>query len=432
MARDATRGIVQKIKGKGASAVFIGSFLTKAAAFLGSIVLVRVVSKQDYGVLSYMENIYTYVYLFAGLGLNNAVFRYVVLKESSADKLGVISFVLSRGFAINIIIVALGFVASLLFPFSPEFARAAGLLPIMLLALPFQFSYDTFSYSLRALFRNRPYAVAAIAAIVLVWSGKVVGALLSGLDGAVWAGVLAYAMMALVLLAFFVFFVFSGVRSSKTLPGEGRSYFSYGLQFMVTNGLWSMFLQNDLLLIGLLTGDSLAVADYRVAYVVPSAISILSSSVGIFVSPYFIRHERDYAWVWRNYKRVIAGVCCMLGALCFLIAAVCEQFVQIFYGSEYLNVIPLMRLLLVSSFITNGVRYTTANLLSATGKVRSNMVVALVGIAAQIILDLILIPVLGVYGAALASILVYGGMAVAVVLVFVKEYRHKGEEPTAR
>ena len=400
-----------------------GSFLTKAAAFLGSIVLVRVVSKQDYGVLSYMENIYTYVYLFAGLGLNNAVFRYVVLREEPADKLGVISFVLSRGLAINLVIVAIGFAASWLFPFSREFARAAVLLPIMLLSLPFQFSFDTFSYSLRALFRNRAYAIAAIAAITLVWSGKVVGALLFGLDGAVWSGVLTYVIMTLTLFGYYSKAVFPGTTPSRVLTSEGKTYLFYGLQFMVTNGLWSMILQNDIFLIGFLTGDSLAVADYRVAYAVPSAISILSSSVGIFVTPYFIKHERDGAWVWKNYKRVIAVVCGALGALCLFIALICEQFVLLFYGPDYLNVIPLMRVLLVSSFITNGIRYTTANLLSATGKVRSNMIVALVGIVVQIALDLLLIPIFGIYGAALTSILVYGGMAVAVVSIFIREYR---------
>lgn len=427
MALEAIRSAIHKVRGRGASAVLVGSFLTKAAAFLGSIVLVRVVSKQDYGVLSYMENIYTYVYLFAGLGLNNAVFRFVVLKEKPAEKLGVISFVLSRGLGINLIIVALGLLVCRLLPFPSEFVRAASLLPVIFLALPFQFSYDTFSYSLRALFQNRLYAITAIIVIALVWSGKIVGALLSGLDGAVWSSVIAYLTISLALFVYYVRVLFNGTRPSATPPDEGRKYLTYGLQFMVTNGLWSMFLQNDLFLIGLLTGNSLAVADYRVAYAIPSAISILSSSVGVFVSPYFIKHEKDSAWIWRNYKRVIVGVCCALGVLCLFISLICEQFVLTFYGPDYLNVIPLMRTLLVSSFITNAIRYTTANLLSATGKVKSNMIVAFAGMGAQIVLDLFLIPIMGVYGAALTSIIVYGGMAAAVVSVFIKEYRSVGD-----
>lgn len=40
--------------------VFAGSFLSKLAVFLGSIILVHVLSKADYGVLGYVENLYIY------------------------------------------------------------------------------------------------------------------------------------------------------------------------------------------------------------------------------------------------------------------------------------------------------------------------------------------------------------------------------------
>ncbi|MDN0069551.1 oligosaccharide flippase family protein [Collinsella ihumii] len=416
-------GSLSRLKDRGAPAVLAGSVLTKAAAFLGSIVLVRVMSKYEYGVLSYMENVYTYVYLLAGLGLNNAVFRYVVLKEGPSEKLSVIRFVLARGAAINIAIVLVGIAFAILFPHAPEFSRAASLLPVMLLALPFQFSYDTFSYSLRALFRNGTYAIVAVEAIALVWTGKVVGTVAAGLDGAVWAGVAAYTAMAAGCLVYFRTVLFPGVEPSPTSRGEAKSYLAYGAQFMVTNGMWAMFLQNDLLLIGMLTGDPSSVADYRVAYAVPSMMAILSSSIGTFVAPYFIRHEGDRRWVWSNYKKVIVVTSLVLGPLCLGIALFSKPFVGFFYGVEYLNAVPLMSLLLVSSFITNGIRYTTANLLSATGKVKANMVIAVCGIAAQLALNLLLIPQFGEYGAAATSIVVYSGMAIAVVVVFKKIYQ---------
>ena len=84
--------LVSSVRGlaeKGAVDILIGSFLTKIAAFLGSIILVRVLPVKDYGLLTFAENRYTYVYLFAGLGLNNAVFRYVVLAETPEQERGV-------------------------------------------------------------------------------------------------------------------------------------------------------------------------------------------------------------------------------------------------------------------------------------------------------------------------------------------------------
>lgn len=414
---------IGRLRGKGALAVLAGSFLTKIAAFLGSIVLVRVMSRGDYGILSYMENIYTYVYLFAGFGLSYSVLRYAVLSDTAEGKAGVVSFVLRKGTAINVALALVAAAASVFWPHSEGFAVARVLLPAMMLALPFQSAYDTFSYSLRALFRNVAYAVAAVVAIALVWSGKVIGSSVAGLVGASLAGLVSYAAMALGCGLYFRRAVFPGVRPAPVTRSDGRRYLSYGTQFMVTNGMWAMFLQNDLLLISLLTGDPGAVADYRVAYAVPSAISIISGSIGTFVVPYFIKHESDRGWVWGNYRRLLAVVCLSIGVICGGIALMGKPFVSFFYGDEYLGVVPLMGLLLVSSFLTNGVRFTTANLLSATGKVRSNMVIAFCGIAAQLVLDFLLIPRLGAYGAAVTSIIVYGGMAAAVVAVFVHEYR---------
>ena len=78
--------VFASLKAKGAFAILSGAFLTKVAAFLGSLILVRIMSKSEFGVLGYMENLYTYACLFAGYGLNNAVYRYLVLKETEAEK----------------------------------------------------------------------------------------------------------------------------------------------------------------------------------------------------------------------------------------------------------------------------------------------------------------------------------------------------------
>ncbi|WP_425430954.1 polysaccharide biosynthesis C-terminal domain-containing protein [Eggerthella timonensis] len=82
-----------------------------------------------------------------------------------------------------------------------------------------------------------------------------------------------------------------------------------------------------------------------------------------------------------------------------------------------------MNLLLVTAFITNGLRYTTANLLAAMGRIRVNMIVSFGGMVSQILLNLALIPLFGMYGAAYTSIISYSFMAVAVFVPFVKMYR---------
>jgi len=413
----------KKLVEKGAVDILAGSFLTKIAAFLGSIILVRVLTKEDYGLLTYAENRYTYVYLFAGLGLNNAVFRYVVLAETTGEKRGIFRFVATWGSAFNVGLVLAAMLFFSLLPVKEGFELGARLLPILLLALPLQYLFDTCTFSLRALFRNRLYALSAVIAIVLVWSTKVIGARTVGLFGAATATPVAYGIMATVLMLYFSFKEFKGSELIQAESGKKREMLLFSLQYMVTNGLWALFMQNDILLLGELTGDPSVVAGYRVAYVIPSALAILSSSIGLFVVPYFVKHEDDKAWVWSNYKKVIAASIGVVAAASLVVFLLGKPIVQAVYGDEYLGIVPVMSLLLVSSIITNGLRYPTANILSAMGLVRVNMIVSASGMAVQLLLDFILIPRYGAYGAAVCSIVVYSLMALAVTTYFARTQR---------
>ena len=420
-----TKNALESLKGKGVLAILSGTFLTKVAAFLGSIILIRIMTKNEYGALSYMESIYSYAYLFAGFGLNNAVFRYLVLKDADAERKGIFNYIVSRGMAFNAIFVIVVATVVFLLPQPDQFSVAHYLLPLMLLALPMQYIFDTCSFSLRALFRNRDYALAAVAAVVTIWVTKAVGASLFGLEGASVSWPVAYLAIASVSVLYFRKSVFPIKTSIEPDRVERRAIRSYSLQYMITNGMWVMFLQNDLLMISLLTGDAAAIADYKVAYTIPAAIAILSTSIGIFVAPYFVKNERDEAWVWSNFKKVMTASIALVGTATLLVGLLATPIITVFYGEQYLNVVPLMNALLVTAFITNGIRYTTANLLAAMGRIKVNMAISFAGIIAQIALNFHLIPIFGVYGAAFTSIIVYSLMAFAVFISFVTIDRAK-------
>lgn len=414
------KSIMAKLKGKGAPEILLGSFLVKVAGFLGSIIVVRLLSKSDYGVLSYMENIYTYAFLIAGLGLNNAVFRFVVLAEDRSEKRGIFDWALSRGTVFNVALVFVLIVLFFFWPHSSDFSAAGILLPIIIFALPFQYACDTAQYTLRALFLNKAYALAALLTVMLVWAGKVIGAGFDGLHGVALSYPLSYIAICVGLLLYLHFSQFSGARPKKVERKRSREMLLYSAQYMITNGMWALFLQNDLMLLGLISGDSSAVADYKVAYAIPTILSIVSSSIGIFVSPYFVKNERDKSWVMRNYRRVFLCSFALIAGGASLVAILAGPLIEFVYGHNYLNIVPLMYVLLVSAILNNAIRYTAANLLAAMGKIRINMLIAFFGIVSQILLNIILIPQFGAYGCAITSVLVYLGMAIATNVAFIK------------
>ena len=72
--------ILNKLKNKGAFSILLGTLSSKFVAFFASIFVVRLLTKEQYGQLSYFENIYSYFYIFVGLGLANSILRYENLK----------------------------------------------------------------------------------------------------------------------------------------------------------------------------------------------------------------------------------------------------------------------------------------------------------------------------------------------------------------
>lgn len=136
---------------------------------------------------------------------------------------------------------------------------------------------------------------------------------------------------------------------------------------MFTNGIWALFMLMDVFLIGRLMGDLTAVADYRVAHVIPGAMTILSSTIGLFVSPYFVKKGEDHEWVRKKYKLLFAITASMIAGVILLIVVIERPIISFIYGEQYLNIIPLMNVLLIAAFLNAGIRYTTANVLASVG-----------------------------------------------------------------
>jgi len=408
---------------KGAFYIFMGSFLTKFVAFFGSIFLVRVLSKDSYGVLSYIENIYGYVYIFAGMGLMNALLRYVVLGKTPEEKHGYYRYALKKGTLFNIILVSVVAVSGMFYPHPEKFESAQWLLVIMLMALPFQHLIDDNVYTYRAMFENIRYAVTALVTSSFLIISRYVGARYWDLGGVVFAIIAANILFGISLCLIVYKLYFKGIRPTSLSKAEKKIVDKYSLQYMITNGLWAIFMLNDVFLMGRLCGDPAILADYKVAYVLPGNLAIISTAIGIFVGPYFIRHEADYRWVRKSYLKTFLISAVLIGLAVLVLFIFAKPIITLLYGAQYENTVPIMRLLLVAAFANCALRFTTAHILASMGQIKYNMIISFIGILLQIGINIAIIPIYGAYGAACTSIAVYTFMAVMLFIIFAKKYK---------
>ncbi len=409
---------LKKLNEKGAFHIFIGSFITKFAAFFGSVFIVRVLTKEEFGVLGYAENLFNYTYVLAGMGLANALLRYVILAGERAEKLAYYKYVVRFSTVFNVLLVVAAGALFVFYPHPTEFAAARYLVPLLLLSLPFRSLSDNQNSLQRAMFDNKGYAIWGSAISIAAVAVKFVLAWLFGLEGAVLSSLIVYAMF-VALLAFYVRGRYFGNVSATALSRDDRkSVNQYSVQYMVTNGIWAIFMLNDVLLLGQMTGNANLVAEYKVAYVLPANLSLISASIGVFVTPYFVQHEKEPIWIRKAYKKVFACTAAAIGVVAAVIYIFAGPIISVLYGNQYTAAVPVMRVLLVAAFLNTGLRYTHANLLAAMGQVKPNMLVSLGGVLLQIIVSILVIPSFGAMGVAYTSVLVYALMAAALMAVF--------------
>ena len=94
---------IKDLWSKGAFHILIGDFITKFITFFGAIFLVRVLSKEEYGLLAYIENLYGYIYMLAGLGMHNSILRFLIVSRDNGKQVSYYKYIVRRTSIINII-----------------------------------------------------------------------------------------------------------------------------------------------------------------------------------------------------------------------------------------------------------------------------------------------------------------------------------------
>lgn len=418
--------ILMKIKElwhNGAFHVLCGSFLNKFVSMFASIIIVRLLSKQDYGLLAYIENIYNYAIVFAGFGLSNSILRFVVLEKDIQRKKSYYTFAVKYGLLINSVIVIIFCLLNFLMSPQDGFMNARNLLFVMIFALPFQNLTDNQLFLERAMFENSRYAYFSFFILCSLVIARILGAIINGIWGVVTLLVFCYLFVSLILLFNIKNKYFKNISCISLTRPEKKKVFSYSFQYMITNGLWTVFMLNGTFLLGQLSNNANLLADFKVAYVLPGCLGILSGAIGTYIAPYFIKNEDNPIWIKNNFIKTIIVTFVVL-SFSAIGCIIFEKYIILFvYGERYLSVIPVMNILLLAAVINGAIRYTIANILAAIGKIKYNMITSIIGIICQFAFSFLLVPSMGALGTAFVEVITYSVMSILLVFFFNKEYK---------
>lgn len=429
---DKLRSYVRLLIKNGMVQIFAGSFASKFVSFFASAFLVRVLSKTEYGVLSYIDNIYNYIYLFAGYGVANAILRYVIIARDEHEKKEIFNYSITSGSIFNLFLVFAGIIFCVFFPHNRQYSDYIGLMVVMVISIPFRNLIDYTLNFLRACFKNGAYAFLSFLTGTLIVVFRYIGALIYELSGVAWGNAIIILFISLICLSVVKKITELDIPKYQKRLTNSRKVNIYSIQCMFTSGLWALFILNDILIMSMFGTGPDMLADYRVAYYIPANFSIISVSIGTFIAPFFTKHEanRDYPWVKKNYFRTIFGVAILVIPISIICLIFAEPIIILLYGRAYSNVVPTMRVLIIGSTINCIFRYSTANILAAIGKVEYNLYISIVCIIIQAIADVIIIDQFGMIGIAIVSSIIY--IILSILLIFALwRYIYKSRKETS-
>lgn len=383
--------------------VFISQIVTLGSGFLLNIVLSRWLGPADFGLYTLTLTVFTISTLVAGLGIPETVVKYVADYRSDQERLNA---VVTAG-VINALV--LGVAAGLgLFFFAGEIAESfgmpelSGLIRIIAAAVPVAIVNTTLLGLLNGLREMRSYSfrfmIRALLLIVLVVLFITAGL---GPGGAV----LAVLLTEIGTLAF----VISIARRHfcLSIPGykeTSAKMLAFGSRVFIASAVYLINTYTDTLLIGYMLTDiavgqyAVAIAIARVAFLsLPGSVSTVNYPA---ISEYYSKglHDAIETVINRSIRYCLALLSMMGLALICLAGTI----IGLLFGPAYLPAVPAFTVL-VFGMIVFGAVSSVGPAVSAMNRPGLSSKVNIFVAVTNVCLDLALIPLLGITGAAIGT-----------------------------
>lgn len=399
---DKTR-LLEKLRRTGFFHIFGVNVINKILGFGNTIILVRILTRQEYGLFAYAMNIYGWVLLFQGLRMDSAALQLLSEKRQDKDFCqrvmrqstiwgGTVSL------ALGVILLGIGLWMPLTFPETSDLFYLLCLLPLC------QFIYNLMCTYLRTELRNQDFSQMSLLYTLVSVVVGIGGAYLFRVKGLILG--LYLAAVAAVLWGYFRLKLRIDF-GAKPLPAtDKRSLWYIGLISVFNDGVSAMLYMLDIFVLGIYFANEQILAGYKTATLIPFGLLFIPSALVTYIYPYFANHNRDGHWCLDNYRRLLKWFGSFNLGLATVMCFFAPQIVSLVFGTRYLDVVPIFQILAANYFFSATFRNVAGNLLVTQRKLKFNFYVALLCGLVNIPADILFIKWWGGEGAALATLLV--------------------------
>jgi len=382
---------------------FIASVVTLPLGFVITVVLGRYLGAGDLGLYRMASTIYGIAMLVAALGIPAAMIKYVAEFKDDRTKLNQIA---SSG-VITSLFLGIGFFA--LFYFSSglfadifNMPRLSGLLKILSPVFPFALVGGALLGLLNGLREMKKYAAATIIQSVLMVIITVALIYFGfGVAGAVIGVVLASVGNCFYLVwVSRNYFELTLERYRKTT----KKLLKFGAQIFGASAINMINYQADTLLIGyFLTATdvghyAVAVGLSRFFWIIPQAVQTITYPA---TSEYWAKN--NHSALQTMIDKSMKYTACVLLPIGLAVGFFARDIITTIFGEEFVYSVLPLQILLVGMVINGATGRPVGSTLAGIGRADLNSKIASCSATTNIILNILLIPYIGITGAAVAT-----------------------------
>lgn len=379
--------------------------LTKGVVLVTTAILARLLSPEDFGLVSIATVAITYVAIVQDAGLTGALIQRRDDPERSADVVFTLNVALGA-LLTGVTLLVAPWVAG--FFGDPEATPLIRVLGLTFLLAPLGATHlaqleRQLSFRRRMVPDVATAVIKGMVAIPLAFAGYGAWALVIGQL----AGVAIGAVLSWIVLPWR-----PKLTSDWTLA---RSLLGFGMALVLTNGLYVVTSTLDYIVVGRVLG-TIALGIYTVAFRIPELLVL--STVAAFnrvAFPAFASVQANPDALRRGFLRSIRFLAALTMPVCLGLAVAAEPIVLVFFGASWIDTIPLVRLLSLYALVSV-VTSTDGDVYKATG--RPSLLAKFGGARAALLVPTLYVGAqTGLMGVAVAMLLVTTVMTVARVFV---------------
>ncbi|MCX8534506.1 oligosaccharide flippase family protein [Chryseobacterium luquanense] len=370
--------------------IWVGSSLliSRLSAFLLTIFVARILTKEDFGVVTFGLNFLTIFLAFSGFGASQGVLRFGSVIKDEKSKTILFRYAFSYGLIYNCVLTGIMFSAALLLYWN-EISKIE---LIALFSIRFLGIYlvEQKKAEYRAQHDNQSFAKLDI---FLSVAALILGVVMTHFSGM--KGFIASLCLAPFFLFFYDFKLNFSLKKHQFKDFTTKEFWRFSWTTALTTQIGELVFILDIFFIGLLMGDH-DVANYKVSSMIPMNILVLGFIFMQTEYPKLCQHHKDRKYQYHfifNYWKLFAILSIVILGIGFFF----ENEILSIFGSQYKNT-EIYRILLGGAVASLLFRVLFVYMLASIGKPIWNLVISVFMLLLTSVSLYVIIPQYGLIG----------------------------------